>query len=126
VRTVGTGSATTCIAAGNFLNFPGGVAVLALAWRHGSWQRQQTPSVPGAFTSLNAMFCRSRQACAAVGGSHNGTGLALPLAEGWNGTAWALQAAQPPRGGGGSVLAGVAPARPRGTPPWAATSAAPR
>jgi hypothetical protein len=58
--------------------------------------------------SLNGAACRSPGARAAVGEYHNGTGLSLPLAEAWNGTAWTLQAAASPRGSNGSTLAGIA------------------
>ena len=103
-----SGSATGCVAVGNFLNFPFGIAALAMTWQDGTWKLRQTPFVPGAFTALYGVSCRSPGACAAVGGYHNGTGLSLPLAEAWNGTAWTPQTAATPRGGDGSILAGVA------------------
>ena len=105
---VSCGSATGCVAVGNFLNFPFGIAALAMTWQDGTWKLRQTPFVPGAFTALYGVSCRSPGACAAVGGYHNGTGLSLPLAEAWNGTAWTPQTAATPRGGDGSILAGVA------------------
>jgi hypothetical protein len=104
---VSCGSATACVAVGDSLNFPVGIVALAMTWRDGTWKLRQTPFVPGAFTALNGAACRSPGACAAVGGYHNGTGLSLPLAEAWNGTAWTLQTAASPRGGTGSTLAGV-------------------
>ena len=105
---VSCGSATVCVAVGNALNVPGGVVALAMTWQDGTWKRQQTPFVPGAFTGLGGVSCRSPRACAAVGEYHTGTGLAVPLAEAWHGTAWTAQAAASPRRGNGSSLAGVA------------------
>jgi hypothetical protein len=105
---VSCGSATVCVAVGNALDVPGGVVALAMTWQDGTWKRQQAPFVPGAFTGLGGVSCRSPRACAAVGEYHTGTGLAVPLAEAWNGTAWTAQAAASPRRGNGSSLAGVA------------------
>jgi hypothetical protein len=92
---------------GDSFNFPGGVSALAMGWRAGSWKVQRTPFLPGVFTSLYGVSCRSPRACAAVGGYHTGAGLAVTLAEAWNGTAWPVQATPRPRSGTDSVLAGV-------------------
>jgi hypothetical protein len=111
---VSCGSATTCTAVGDSYGFPAGLSALAESWRDGTWKVQRTPFVPGVFTSLYGVSCRSPRGCAAVGGYTTGSGLAVPLAEAWNGTAWTLQAAASPRRGGGSVLAGVAPGQDAG------------
>lgn len=111
---VSCGSATACTAVGDSHSFPGGLSALAESWRDGTWKVQRTPFLPGVFTSLYGVSCRSPRACAAVGGYTTGSGLAVPLAEAWNGTAWTLQAAASPRRGGGSVLAGVAPGQAAG------------
>jgi hypothetical protein len=59
------------------------------------------------FSSLYSVSCRSAMACTAIGGYDDSSGVAVPLAEAWNGTAWAVQATPSPRGGTNSVLAGV-------------------
>jgi hypothetical protein len=104
---VSCGSATTCTAVGDSYSLASGLSALAESWRDGTWKVQRTPFVPGVFTSLYGVSCRSPRACAAVGGYTTGSGLAVPLAEAWNGTAWTLQATPRPRGGTDSVLAGV-------------------
>ena len=100
-------ASTTCTAVGDTYSYPGGLSALAESWRDGIWKVQRTPFLPGAFTSLYGVSCRSPRACAAVGGYTTGSGLAAPVAEAWDGTAWALQATPRPRSGTDSVLAGV-------------------
>ena len=56
------------------------------------------------------MACRSAAACAAVGGYINSSGVAVTLAEAWNGSTWSIQPTPAPRSGTNSVLAGVSPA----------------
>jgi hypothetical protein len=62
-----------------------------------------TAPVQGALNSVN---CSSSTACVAVG-SYSPSGSQLPLAEAWNGSAWAVQQAPTPAGGSDSALFGV-------------------
>jgi hypothetical protein len=110
-------SATACTAVGESYSFPGPgakIGPLAEAWNGSVWRVQATRKPPGAtyFTEFHGVWCRSARDCAAVGGYFNGAGVAVPLAEIWNGTGWAIQ---PTTGFGdlNSALAAVS-ARPSG------------
>ena len=72
-------ASTTCTAVGDTYSYPGGLSALAESWRDGIWKVQRTPFLPGAFTSLYGVSCRSPRACAAVGGYTTGSGLAAPV-----------------------------------------------
>jgi hypothetical protein len=83
---------------------------LAEVWNGTSWAAQPTPNPAGsAFTALSAVSCVSAAFCEAGGFSQsdvNSPNLEA-LAEGWNGDAWALQAAATPPGATSNALNGV-------------------
>ena len=104
---VSCSSATACTAVGDSYSYPAGIATLAEAWAHGKWTVQPTPLLPGFFHQFDGVSCRSASACTAVGGYDTSAGVAVTLAESWNGTTWAVQATPGPPKGVSSVLAGV-------------------
>lgn len=62
------------------------------------WTIQNTPNatVPGG--QLEALSCSAASACTAVGTTLGASGIYLPLAERWNGTAWKVQSTPNPAG----------------------------
>jgi hypothetical protein len=92
-------SGTACTAVGFTSNSAGTDLPLAERWNGTAWSAQSIPSPSGAIYSfLSGVSCPSATACTAVGYYGNSTGTELPLAESWNGTAWALQSATTPSG----------------------------
>ena len=105
-------SRTACTAVGfvGDSQIPEGDVPLAMAWNGAKWAIQPAPRPPGTNnTNLNAVSCVSRTACTAVGYAANSTGVgAIPLAERWNGTKWAIQSMpKPPGVGNETTLYGV-------------------
>jgi hypothetical protein len=84
---------------------------LAERWDGQHWTVVPTPATGAADTYLTAVSCSSADACAAVGYTQPGQGLAYPgtmLVERWNGSAWAFQVMPHPGGSGLSAyLMGV-------------------
>lgn len=81
-------AATYCAAVGNSGDHP-----QAQAWAGTSWASQPIRAITGARSAtLVAVSCASATACAAVGSYTDRPGPSSPLAERWNGTAWARQA----------------------------------
>jgi hypothetical protein len=99
---------TTCTAVGESFTFEH-VGPLAEEWRHGTWRVDKTPPIPSFLTTLAGVACRSASACAAVGAYINSSGVGVPLAEAWNGSAWSIQPTPSPRGGTSSGFGGVSP-----------------
>jgi hypothetical protein len=62
------------------------------------WKVQKTANHTVPNGTAGAVSCPSADACEAVGGYRNTSGVSAPLAESWNGTAWTLQAAPIPAG----------------------------
>ncbi|HEY2443505.1 MAG TPA: hypothetical protein VGI31_10255 [Streptosporangiaceae bacterium] len=96
---VSCSSPTVCVAVG--VNTSNGIGVLAERWSNGSWVVQPTPAVPGetASGSLSGISCVSDRNCISVGDYVNKHHVFKPLAEHWNGSAWALQATGQPAAG---------------------------
>jgi hypothetical protein len=75
------------------------MVTLAETWNGTAWKVQATPSPAGGRGSqLIAVSCPTPGACSTAGLNANSTGTPLPLAEGWNGTTWAIQATPNPSG----------------------------
>ncbi len=104
-------SPEACIAVGYFTNRAGVGVTLAERWNGSRWAIQRTPNPAGATSSLLfGVSCASRTACTAVGSVTNRAGTAVPLAERWNGTRWAIQRIRrPPHAHAGALdyLGGV-------------------
>ncbi|TMB91451.1 MAG: hypothetical protein E6J45_05695 [Chloroflexi bacterium] len=58
--------------------------------------------------AFSSVACPSTTECFAVGNQSNGSGVALTLAEHWNGATWSVQATPNPIGATSSVLLGIA------------------
>src|SRR5262252_1096547 len=72
-----------------------------------SWKIVRSANRTGGVNYLDAVACSSSTRCEAVGDHYTG-GAAVPLAEVWNGTRWALQAMPNPTGSIDTTLVGVA------------------
>jgi hypothetical protein len=67
-------------------------APLAERWDGTSWAIQHTPAPPGGVSStLTGVSCASGSSCTAAGWYKTEDGAAKALAEGWNGSSWAVQ-----------------------------------
>jgi hypothetical protein len=96
LRAVSCRSATVCTAAGTDL-----VSTVAERWNGMEWTLQESANSEAAFNALNGVACGSAKSCIAVGNSAKSlSGPFSSLAEGWNGTTWALQT---PAGGAGEA-----------------------
>ncbi|HEV2377773.1 MAG TPA: hypothetical protein VGS19_37125 [Streptosporangiaceae bacterium] len=81
----------------------------AEAWNGTTWSPQAVPAPSdGNGPVLSAVSCTGAQSCEAVGSYTSSTTFeAVPLAEVWNGTAWAVQPVPSPAAASTSSLAGV-------------------
>lgn len=101
-------SMSFCIAVGYSTHGGGALVALAERWRGGSWSMQRTPKPAGAGTGvLSGVSCVSRTACIAVGYFTDRAGVAVALAEHWDGASWSVQRTPNPRGAAYSYLVGV-------------------
>jgi hypothetical protein len=83
---------------------------MAEVWNGTSWTQQPTPNPAGAYlTSLDAVSCPAGGSCEAAGFFTYGPQASdlQPVAEGWDGSAWSLQAAAAPAGAINNALNGV-------------------
>ena len=101
-------SAKACTAVGSYGKGAGG-STLAERWNGKRWAIQPTPNpVTGTDGSeLLGVSCSSATSCTSVGESNITDSKSDTLAEHWNGTKWAIQAAPKPPSGNESWLAGV-------------------
>jgi hypothetical protein len=73
-----------------------------------AWSIQATPNPTGAtYSVLSGVSCASRTTCTAVGYFANAAGVAVPLAERWNGTNWSIQPTPIPARARSSILFSV-------------------
>lgn len=77
-------SRNSCLAVGDYLSDPGTESPIAARWANSRWSYNPT-AVPHDDPSgwLNSIYCASKTACLAVGGTDRST-----LASIWNGTHW--------------------------------------
>jgi hypothetical protein len=102
---VSCASSVACIAVGSGVNDRANQIAIAATWNGTAWSAQHTAPVRGAAgAALAAVSCIATNECTAVGYQLNGSALALPLVERWDGTVWSVESS--PAGNGGS-LAGV-------------------
>jgi hypothetical protein len=83
------------VAVGNY-----GRGTLVESWDGTAWSVDPSPT-PGTYGGLSGVSCSSARSCTAVGNYSHGTGsgtsgLSLPLAESWDGTAWSVVPAPRP------------------------------
>jgi len=84
---------TRCMAVGGYGNGTTGASPpLAETWNGSTWALQSIPNPPGTTGSMpQGISCAPAGACTAVGFTLGGATDQAPLAEHWNGTAWAIQ-----------------------------------
>lgn len=100
--------ASNCTAAGDYITSSGAHETLAEHWNGSTWAVQPTPDPSGATGSyLTGVSCGSATTCTAVGYYLDSSGSNQPLAEHWDGTAWAIQATPLPQGSVGGELSSV-------------------
>ena len=93
-------SATACNAVGKFTDSSGTTSSLGETWDGAAWTIQPTPNPSGSQSGhLAGVACTSPTACIAAGGNRDGAGVAVTLAEAWDGTAWTVQSTPNPNGG---------------------------
>jgi hypothetical protein len=108
LRAISCPSSTACTAVGEYFNSAGTRVTLAERWNGSSWAIQSTPNPTGGQRNiLWGISCPSTTACTAAGSYDNSSGYAVPLAERWNGSSWAIQSSPTPNPGGDSLLFGV-------------------
>jgi hypothetical protein len=83
---------TACVAVGWEVTTAGTQLPVADVWDGRSW-RSSSVGVPGGVTggALVKVACASPDECVAVGGTTTGATTGGPLAEGWDGTTWAVE-----------------------------------
>jgi hypothetical protein len=106
---VSCSSTRACVAVGHAGNSVGtSGSTLAERWVGGRWRLARTPARAGARVSfLSGVSCTSSVACTAVGYTTTRSGIALTLAERWDGTRWALQQTPTPLTTASVQLTGV-------------------
>ena len=105
---VSCASTRSCIAVGYSTTADGAFVALAERWDRGGWSIQSPPKPAGARTSvLSGISCVSRTACTAVGYFTTRAGVAVTLAERWDGVNWSVQGTPNPSGAPYSYLVGV-------------------
>jgi hypothetical protein len=94
---VSCASATACTAVGSDLKSTGHDVTLVERWNGKKWAFQPSPKPHGATGSFFAgVSCASAESCTADGFDKNTVGDFVTLAEGWNGTRWAIEATPNP------------------------------
>jgi hypothetical protein len=105
---VSCSSATSCAAVGYYYDKHSAKVTLAEIWNGARWSVKATPNPAGAQSAeLSSVSCSSATSCAAVGLSADGSAVTTPLAETWNGTAWAIAATPEPPGAQSAELTGI-------------------
>jgi hypothetical protein len=95
-------SSTACIAVGSGVNNRANQIAIAASWNGIAWTAQNAAVFHGTVgAALAAVSCTAINACVAAGYARSAAGVALPLIERWNGSAWNVQ--DSPAGRGGSL-----------------------
>ena len=101
-------AADLCIAAGGHLTPANVSKSLAETWDGTTWKIQAMPNPVGStYTLPIAVSCAAAGSCTAVGSYNDSLGVQQTLADGWNGTAWEVQATANPPGAFATNLQGV-------------------
>ena len=101
-------AANACTAVGAQTGSTGVTASLAERWNGTNWSIQAVPAPAGSLASeLLAVSCSAATACTAAGSEIDSSRASVPLAAGWNGTSWSIQAVPSPAGSPGSGLSGL-------------------
>lgn len=93
---VSCGSATSCVAVGDYVGTDGLQRTFSEVWNGTAWRIVNPVSPAGAQASgLDAVSCATPGSCQAVGGTRKGaTGPSSLIAESWTGTRWRMAAVQ--------------------------------
>jgi hypothetical protein len=83
----------SCTAVGSYITTANVAVSLAEEWTGAKWVIQKTPAPKGSGSyGLLGVSCGAATSCIAVGNKYvNAINTGIPMAEGWNGTKWALQ-----------------------------------
>jgi len=102
------GSASSCMAVGDYLDKAGIQETQAESSIGSTWSVQKLPKTPAdQGSAFYDVSCTSSTACTAVGAYRNSSGVQVNLAEAWNGTSWSIETTPNPTGATASVLEGV-------------------
>lgn len=101
-------AADACTAGGDYYYADISQSIFALRWNGTTWVKQHQPNPLGQSANAdNAVSCAIASSCTSVGYWTNGGNQGETLAEGWNGTTWAIQRSPNPAGYASAALAGV-------------------
>ena len=90
-------SSSACVAVGYYNKASGPDPTLAESWNGKTWSIRSMPTPSRAiYGYLYGVACESSSACLAVGTYTNKSGVALSLAETWNGSTWSIQSSPSP------------------------------
>jgi hypothetical protein len=105
---VSCASASNCTGVGGYRTSGGTQVSFVERWNGVSWSHQTSPNPVGSTnTVFQGVSCISGALCVAVGDWNNGKNW-LPMAQEWNGSAWALDTTPTPLGATETILEGVA------------------
>jgi hypothetical protein len=105
---VSCSAADDCTAVGFQVGITEVQSSLAERWNGSAWRIGAVPQPKGTLASaLFGVWCSSPGSCTAVGGRVNPSQANLPLAEGWNGSAWTTEVDPGPAGAVFSALVAV-------------------
>jgi NHL repeat len=94
---VACSTATACMAVGYYENSSGVYFAFTESWNGTEWKIVSTPEPTGALNGLlSGVACTSSTACTAVGWYENSSGVEVPWADRWNGTAWSVETVPAP------------------------------
>jgi hypothetical protein len=91
---VSCSAASACTAVGNYDNGTGQTVTTALRWNGTAWALQApgNPHTPVLVDTLSGVSCAAAASCTTVGYNvFTSGGATRALAEGWNGTSWAIE-----------------------------------
>ncbi len=105
---VSCSSSSSCTGVGGYKESKGVQVSFVERWNGTSWSYQGSPNPVGSTnTVFQGVSCLSFTPCVAVGDWNNGK-MWQPMAQEWNGSAWALDTTPTPEGATFSLLEGVA------------------
>jgi hypothetical protein len=101
-------SSTNCTGAGGYRNSSNVQVSFVERWNGSAWSHQSSPNPVGSTnTVFQGVSCVGLSPCVAAGDWNNGKTW-QPMAQEWNGSAWALDTTPTPEGATFSLLEGVA------------------
>ena len=101
-------SASECAAVGIYRDSTGLQTSFVQRWNGTSWSHQSSPNPVGSTnTVFQGVSCVASIPCVAVGDWNNGKSW-QPMAQEWNGSAWALDTTPNPEGATETIIEGVA------------------